>query len=222
MFDDLFLLRNLLCVKVRIFMYLGLGMSVCVGTFTIYFPRLWALYFAHFTHMPLFIYKIVLLILINSFRNDAISHYVETTLSFSFELSFFIIANVTQCILFRRNFFLNFVFISICFTLIYIAVVVMSHITVRTDIRAFNAHVIIFFVFFSHKFLQFAWIFSTIITTQIEVITILSFLSLTFVKKGRLIRQTPIFLVLIVRNLIILMQRLGYLLFLSQFTFVSF
>lgn len=146
MLDHLFLLRNLLCVKVRIFMYLGLGMSVCVSVFTIYFSRLWTLYFRHFTQMPLLSYKIVLLILINSFRNYAISHNIETTLSFSFELSLFIIANVTQSILFRWNFFLNFALISICFTLIHIAVIMMSHIAVH----ALTADKIIFFVFFSH------------------------------------------------------------------------
>lgn len=146
MLHHLFLLRNLLCVKVRIFMYLGLGMSVCVGVFTIYFSRLWTLYFRHFTQMSLLSYKIVLLILINSFRNYAISHNIETTLSFSFELSLFIIANVTQSILLGWNFFLNFALISICFTIIHIAVIMMSHITVH----ALTADKIIFFVFFSH------------------------------------------------------------------------
>lgn len=165
MLDHLILLRNLLCVKVRIFMYLGLSVSVCVGVFTVYFSRLWALYFIHFAQMPLLINKIVLLVLISSFRNYAVSHDVESTLSFSFELSLFIITHVAQSILFGWHFFLNFALISICFTFIHIAVVMMRHVAVRNKIHALSAYEIILFVFFSEKFLQFARIFSSIITT---------------------------------------------------------
>lgn len=153
MFSHLLLLRNLLCVKVRIFMYLGLGMSVSMGIFPVNFPGLWALYLIHLTHMPLLIYKFVLLILINSLRNYAITNNVETALSFSFEFSLFIIADVTQCILFRWNLFLNLVLISIRFTLIHIAVIMMGHITVDNEAHAFATDKIILFAFVSHQFL---------------------------------------------------------------------